>query len=99
MRYSADRSRESGVVLLAVLALLVVAIAVVAFVFVHNKQKDQGTDTSETTTTSTGAQEGSAERNANNVRRKSDGSHALAVTAEYMSNNQGSLPDTSDQID
>ena len=98
MRYSAKRSRESGVVLLALLAVLVVAIAVVAFVFVHNKQKDE-TAAGTSTNTSSDSSQSSAARNAENVRRKSDGLHALTVLAVYMSDHQGSVPGTADMLD
>src|SRR5690349_16386144 len=90
MRNQTMRNRESGVVILALFVLIILGVVIAAFLFVKRQHDHKTVSTTAAEVVEAG---GSAiSRSAQNVQRKQDASNLLSATAEYVSNNNGTLP-------
>ncbi len=90
MRTLQDNNRESGIVILALFALIIIGVVAGAFLFVKRAHDKKPLSTTTAEVVEAG---GSAiARSAQNTQRKNDANLVLAAVAEYQSNNAGQLP-------
>jgi hypothetical protein len=82
--------KESGVVILALFALIIMGAVIAGFLFVKRAHDKKPVSTTAAEVVEAG---GSAiSRTAQNTQRKNDAQVVLAATAEYINNNSGQLP-------
>lgn len=84
------RTKESGVVVLALLVLLVLALIATAFFFVKHAYDKKSVATTAAEAVEAGGN--ALSRNAVNTQRKTDAAIFLSTITAYVSNNSGYLP-------
>lgn len=96
MNSNRHTSRESGVVFLALFALIILGVLVAAFLFVKREHDKKPVSTTAAEVVEAGSS--ALSRNAQNTQRKNDAGVLLSATAEYQSNNAGQLPTEFDDL-